>query len=157
MRALNCPEARDRLWGFIDGDVKGPERAALEAHLAECEACRRELALRRGVWALLELDAVPAAPDLSHRVLRRAAREERHRRHLARLRWAALAAACLVLALTLTVSLLPHDTSLPPETHTPYLETQLVSLDQVTDIELLYYADTVESLTSYEEGFSLEQ
>lgn len=41
----------DRLSGYIDGDLTAEERVAVEAHLAECGACRRVLEELRAVIA----------------------------------------------------------------------------------------------------------
>ena len=39
----------DRLSGYLDGDLKGSERALLEAHLERCEDCQDTLASLRRV------------------------------------------------------------------------------------------------------------
>ncbi len=50
----------DILSQYIDGEVTPAERARIEAHLATCEACRRELIQLRRVVSLLH--SVPMAP-----------------------------------------------------------------------------------------------
>ena len=55
----------DRLSGYLDGDLKGSERALLEAHLERCEDCQETLAsLRRVVMRARSLAARPPAADL---------------------------------------------------------------------------------------------
>jgi anti-sigma factor RsiW len=140
-----CQDVRDRLWDLLDGDLVGAARADVEAHLATCQACRREAAVRRRLWEALGLDAVPESPDLTQRILNRVAGERLRSAHRRRVRWMAVAAAaCLVIGLTLTLALWPPSAAEPVPLPQPYLETQLVSLDQVSDIELLLYSDFLE-------------
>jgi anti-sigma factor RsiW len=55
----------DRLSDYLDGDLHGAERAALEAHLAGCAACAATLdELRRVVARAQALDDRPPAADL---------------------------------------------------------------------------------------------
>ncbi|MEA3459970.1 MAG: zf-HC2 domain-containing protein, partial [Chloroflexota bacterium] len=52
---------RGMLSAYIDGELSPEERALVEAHLAECESCARNLrTLRRTVELLGELPAVHA-------------------------------------------------------------------------------------------------
>jgi len=147
-----CRNVRKRLWDLLDGDLDRAERTETEAHLASCEACRFEMEVRRRVWAALGLDAVPESRDLSQPILNRVAAETPRRAHRRWLRWGGVAAAaCLVLAATLALVLWPPGTTerfYPPQ---PYLEAQLVSLDQVSDIELLYFADFLSTFVNGDE------
>ncbi len=55
----------DRLSEYVDGELAGPERPALEAHLATCAGCRTTLdELRRVVARAQALDDRPPAADL---------------------------------------------------------------------------------------------
>jgi len=55
----------DRLSAYLDGDLKGSERALLEAHLERCEDCQETLAsLRRVVMRARSLEDRPPAADL---------------------------------------------------------------------------------------------
>ena len=55
----------DRLSEYLDGEVTGPERTALEAHVASCDACRTTLdELRRVVTNARALDDRPPTVDL---------------------------------------------------------------------------------------------
>jgi len=55
----------DRLSGYLDGDLKGSERALLEAHVERCEDCQDTLAsLRRVVMRARSLEDRPPAADL---------------------------------------------------------------------------------------------
>src|SRR4029077_7094971 len=66
--------------------LHGEERAALEKHLEDCPACRRELERLRGDMALLALSASgPAAPQRSRaRLLKAIAKEPRAQKTRAR-------------------------------------------------------------------------
>lgn len=61
------------LAAFADGDLRERDRAAVEAHLAECEQCSQELVLaRRAVTALSGLEEVPAPLGLGARAIQQA-------------------------------------------------------------------------------------
>jgi anti-sigma factor RsiW len=97
-----CEVTRRALHAYVDGELVGEERQAVESHLQSCAACRRahenEVAL---VAAVREALPRPAAPDaLRQRVERLTAPETaRSRRH-----WlvAALAAGVTLLAIAFT-------------------------------------------------------
>ncbi|HEX5506580.1 MAG TPA: zf-HC2 domain-containing protein [Thermomicrobiales bacterium] len=92
------PDAFDR---YLDGMLDPAERAATEAHLTGCAACRAELAALRRVYAAL--DALPPAPlpaDLAGPVLARLAPAPAPAPRRVALAWAALGAQ-----LALTVAL----------------------------------------------------
>jgi len=94
----------DRLSEYLDGEVTGPERTALEAHVASCDACRTTLdELRRVVTNARALDDRPPTVDLWPAIATRIGLASRSKvRPLAR-RFAftvpQLAAAAVVLAL----------------------------------------------------------
>lgn len=44
---MRCEYARERLGGYLYGEIHAPERRRLEAHLASCPGCRRELETER--------------------------------------------------------------------------------------------------------------
>src|SRR2546427_4260106 len=86
------------------GGLLGDERVALEKHLAECSACRRELEELRGDMALMALSAAGPAPPrrarqrLMDAIVRepRAATVRTGRASWAPLPWLATAALALV-------------------------------------------------------------
>lgn len=45
--AMNCEQTRKRLGGYLYDEINAPERRRLEAHLASCAGCRRELETER--------------------------------------------------------------------------------------------------------------
>lgn len=95
---------------YLDGDVSAGERAAIEAHLVGCAACRGEVAAGRALFAAFR--ALPIAPvpvDLTPRVLRRVG-PEGERRPGTRLRVGLLAgalAAQAIVALALALWVVP--------------------------------------------------
>jgi len=61
---------RAQLSLHVDGMLDAASRLRLEAHLADCQACRRELdQLRRTVELLRDLPAVETPPNLANRVM----------------------------------------------------------------------------------------
>jgi anti-sigma factor RsiW len=63
---------------YLDGELSTVERAAVEAHLAGCEACRTELTSLRALFTALDaLQPEALATDLIPVVLRRVAAERR--------------------------------------------------------------------------------
>jgi anti-sigma factor RsiW len=70
------------------GQLEGEERAAVEKHLEECAACRRELAQLRGDTALLALSAAgPAPPRRARERLLKAVEQEPRASKPAARRW----------------------------------------------------------------------
>jgi hypothetical protein len=90
------------LAGYEDGSLSDEDRAAVEAHLAACEACRREVEMaRRAVTALAALGEEPVPLGLMNRVTSEIGRRTRRPApRQARFRWVAgLAAAAAIVAL----------------------------------------------------------
>jgi anti-sigma factor RsiW len=50
----------ERLGAWLGGELEGGERAAVEAHLAACAACRREADALQAVWRTLGAAPAPA-------------------------------------------------------------------------------------------------
>ncbi len=99
-----CDETRGRLTLYLDDELQGTERATVEAHLSECEACAalfsRELNFLATVRESGPLHVAP--PELRAKV-QQILGENRPRRS-SRLRWTiAAAAALLVLLLPVVV------------------------------------------------------
>lgn len=108
----DCTDVRTALGSYVLGSLDAGERARVETHLADCPACRDELAGLAGLPAMLgrvderQLEQIAGPPpELLEGLLARAA--ERRRGPLGRpgrgggraARWAPLAAAaCLLLA-----------------------------------------------------------
>jgi hypothetical protein len=59
---MNCHEAREQFSALIDEALDADERAALEAHLATCADCRRELQRFRDTVSLMRAAAPARAP-----------------------------------------------------------------------------------------------
>jgi len=103
---MMCPEMEVRLNEYVDGTLAARERAAVEAHLAECAGCRAGIVeLRALVTAAAALPkSVPPKRDLWGDIARRLGKRERGNgkrvwRERAFWRRALAAAAVLVIAL----------------------------------------------------------
>lgn len=73
---MSCRATRGKISRYLDGELRLSKSRLLEAHLAQCRACARELAELRGVGALLRKTAVPPPPpELARSIIRRAATE----------------------------------------------------------------------------------
>ena len=101
-----CPNETEWVL-YASGELPRPRRQELEAHLAGCDACRREAAgLARGLAALATLEREPAVRPQVMETLRTRAREAATARSAVvsiwhRYRWVAAAAAVVVLAVGL--------------------------------------------------------
>jgi len=104
----NCDDIRGRLTLYLDDELRGDERAAIEAHLSECESCAaifaRELNFLTAVRESAPLHVAP--PELRIRIQKivreqvsGVAAKERPPRRASRLSWLVAAAAALLLLL----------------------------------------------------------
>jgi anti-sigma factor RsiW len=103
------------LAGYVDGSASPEEGRAVEAHLAECQQCRNEIALaesaRAALLSLPEMEApgltVPSAAAGGDEVAGRREARRGGERQLRRWRvsWAALAGTAAVLALLAVIPL----------------------------------------------------
>jgi hypothetical protein len=102
---MNCSETRKELVGYLMGDLAGPARDAVEAHLRGCAECRAE---RRTAAAGLEAmrrypeaDTSPLRVERALARIRQAAAAQRPRRAVGAGRialWGAAPVAALVLS-----------------------------------------------------------
>ncbi len=78
---MTCHDAREQLSALLDDPFAASEREAVEAHLATCSECRRELARLRGTVTLLgRLPPVHAPAGFVDRVMAESFRRSwRHR------------------------------------------------------------------------------
>jgi predicted anti-sigma-YlaC factor YlaD len=87
---------------YLDGELSTVERAAVETHLAGCDACRTELASLRALFTALDaLQPEALATDLTPVVLRGVAAERQRATWLRRIGWLvpALQGAAVVMLL----------------------------------------------------------
>ncbi len=61
---MNCDDFKPMLTGYLDGELTPERSAELEAHLATCEACRRELAELTGLKEELAMMKFKEPPDV---------------------------------------------------------------------------------------------
>ncbi len=98
-----CDEYLLALSAFVDGELAEAERAALEAHLNECEGCRRwlsELGAMRAAFDTLEEE--PAPDGFAEGVMARLQEQKRPARRRAR-GWMGLVACAAVALVALSV------------------------------------------------------
>jgi anti-sigma factor RsiW len=121
----NCDEIRGRLTLYLDNELQGDERAAVETHLPECESCAAIFARELNFLnAVRESGPLPvASPALREKVeailneghVSPAAVPARPTRHAARFSWiVAVAAGLLVLLLPVLVWRVVRQTEAPP-------------------------------------------
>ena len=64
---MNCAQIKEFLPAYLDNEVNPSERRLIQAHLAGCNACQRDLALlsqtRNLVSQSLNIRAADAAPS----------------------------------------------------------------------------------------------
>ncbi len=107
---MSCDEIREKLSLYLEGELPGPEREALDRHLAACAACTETLSLLREVAAgLSRVEEVEPPPHLARKIQSAIAEKARNKR--ARPAWwgswaPALAAAAVVLLTIGTVTYL---------------------------------------------------
>lgn len=67
---MNCDEIQAQLDTYVEGELAGPERVAVTAHLATCAACRRRAdTLQQMAGLLYQLPREPAPEGLPARIL----------------------------------------------------------------------------------------
>ena len=59
-RNIECENARKLIDLAVTGDVSADEGAVLNAHLVECEDCRRRLAARKALWENYPVGVYPS-------------------------------------------------------------------------------------------------
>jgi anti-sigma factor RsiW len=73
---MSCKRMEERILPYVDGRVKESERREMEAHFAECAACRLRVNEFRGVTGLLdELPQIEPSAAFDMRVQARVAAE----------------------------------------------------------------------------------
>jgi len=102
---MKCPDVRENLAAYLDGEIDGAPRRALDAHMAGCEPCSAERRAQAAAWRLLDLHEAPAVDGtdaaFAARVLERVRRDGgAPSGRLLRMpppAWAAAAAAAVIL------------------------------------------------------------
>ena len=59
---MKCPDVRENLAAYLDGEVEGAPRMAMDQHFLACPACSAERSAQAAAWRLLDLVDAPAAP-----------------------------------------------------------------------------------------------
>ncbi|HEX6312995.1 MAG TPA: zf-HC2 domain-containing protein [Acidimicrobiia bacterium] len=66
---MSCDEIREAISSALDGEEPGVPAGAVEAHLADCRACRAFADGARSLHRSVRLAPAPVVPDLTPRVL----------------------------------------------------------------------------------------
>lgn len=102
-----------RLWAdeYIEGELTAAEMRELEAHIAECEECRKELEELRALKKAIKSAEKEMPAELHSRIMASIETEPKKtlRRKVAFFRSAAISAACVMLCLsaTLAITMIP--------------------------------------------------
>lgn len=101
--SMTCEELESSLQPYVDGELDGPEREEIEAHLAECTGCREVVAFSRAFRSRVRRAATessaakPGAPEALRQSIAAGLTLEARRRRLRALRpslaWSVAAAA----------------------------------------------------------------
>ena len=66
---MSCERMESRIFGYLDGRLKGSEKLEVEKHLAKCAPCRMRVEEFRAVSGLLEeLPVIEPSPEFDMRV-----------------------------------------------------------------------------------------
>ncbi len=112
---MKCRECQQQFEAALSRSADAPERAAVESHVRECPQCALAFAQARQVWELLgQTRTCQPSHGFADRVLRRLdaapeAREPWWMRWSPSVRWAAVAAALVLLAGVTAVSLVQRE------------------------------------------------
>src|SRR5471030_822583 len=101
---MSCDQCRERVSAGLDGEASADERAAADAHLAGCGACRVWASEAQRLGRRLRVRIADPVPDLSSAVVA-AAGDLRHQRRKARGRTAVRVGLVVVAAAQLTLAL----------------------------------------------------
>ena len=119
-----------RLTAYVLGELEEPERAAVEAALAEDGAARRAVEEIRAAARLLEeelkKEAAPALTESQRRRIEQRARPASHRR----LRWLAAAAAVVCMLMILGALLVPSLQKASEHSHRRYSKIAFPAADR---------------------------
>jgi anti-sigma factor (TIGR02949 family) len=78
-----CAAAPDQLSAWVDGELDPSERQQVQAHLAQCPECAREVDVLRRLSALLgQIQAATPPPDFRSRLMARLLQREKDRQYL---------------------------------------------------------------------------
>jgi anti-sigma factor RsiW len=129
---------------YLDGELSAASHAEMDAHVAACTICQRELAQQRAVSQRLRQLASEAAPieSLAQRLPYASTRKEAHSRHRAWAwtGWGLAAAQAIVLAV---VFLLPTWQA----RHVPMVEEAVADYQRVVAGELPFETTNIDALS----------
>ena len=70
---MNCPEATDHLYEYLDAELTAETTAQIRKHLRDCEPCLKHFSFEEAFLRFLEARAAAsgAPPELRRRILDR--------------------------------------------------------------------------------------
>jgi anti-sigma factor RsiW len=80
---MNCNRFHDLVFEYLDGSLSGPDRAAAEAHMAGCAACRQAASEQRRIASTLadglrqRVEGLSLSPEAQRRIRAALARPSR--------------------------------------------------------------------------------
>lgn len=80
MNDMECERWREAISAVLDGEDPAVDERLLRAHLEHCDSCRNFHSVAERTRAGFRIDAAPAIPDLSARVVKANAVADRHSR-----------------------------------------------------------------------------
>jgi anti-sigma factor RsiW len=134
---MNCNAVEKHSISYLDGSIEPRHRREVEAHLAECGACRRRALEFRQIWGILEeAPVLQPSPSFDAAVRARIAQEG-----LRRGLWGWLIAPSPRLAVGVTALLVCSVwlSSLPPAAHgpSPVASTSDAEFRMIADLPVL--------------------
>jgi anti-sigma factor (TIGR02949 family) len=96
----SCKYFRLQVDEYIEGELTDAEMREFEAHIAECDDCRREVESARRLYAILRSSREPAPDGLHSRIMKAVKAEGRSKKKALIFRRSALSASCQTSAAT---------------------------------------------------------
>lgn len=103
---MRCESVMELLEEYIEGELDESRQAMIKTHLADCESCRRELALSRNIPHLVSSLPIPPVPEsiIPNTLMRLRKSTSIHWQWMRHLRWRFVAVSLLIAAFLFGIS-----------------------------------------------------